>query len=128
MAKKTTNHAEQYEKVSLYFSKSNAEQMRAHGLLLANAPKHQRTQYITNLLLNEKDSKRNVLRTSVYKQLEKRICDAVSKSINDQLKIAASLDAQNQDEDVDMMSAGLDAVDSLFGNMSYEDDEEDDEN
>lgn len=125
MARKASH--EQYEKVSLYFSKSNAEQMRAYGLLLTNAPKHQRTQYITNLLLDEKDSKQNVLRKAVYRQLEKRICDAVSKSINDQLKISASLDAQSQQgEGDDMMSAGLDAVDSLFGNMSYEDDEEDD--
>ena len=125
MAKKPASH-EQYEKVSLYFSKSNAEQMRAYGLLLANAPKHKRTQYITNLLLDEKDSKQNVIRKIVYKQLEKRICEAVSKSINEQLKVSASLDSQNQSEGDDMMSAGLDAVDSLFGNMSYEDDEEDD--
>lgn len=124
MAKKTSH--EQYEKVSLYFSKGNADQMRAYGLLMANAPKHQRTQYITNLLLDEKDSRRHLERNAVYKKLEQRICDAVSKSINDNLKIANSLDAQNQGEGNDMMSAGLDAVDSLFGNMSYEDDEKDD--
>lgn len=111
----------EYKKVSLYFRLDDPHHKAILEKLDDVVPNRKMTEFFVELLDEKLFQNKEPLRQKQYKKLEDAICAAVSNTINKKLEKEERSHASEPDSN--LVSEQMDALD-IFGDTSYEDDEE----